>query len=47
MTSYRLMFVDVTPGFQNANRMRTIYVLGSEIDVHIDYINEYHRTVLE
>jgi hypothetical protein len=29
------------------NRMRTMYVPGSVIHVHSDYINEHHRTMLE
>jgi hypothetical protein len=33
--------------FWKANQMRTMYVLGSETHVHIDYIIGHHRTMLE
>jgi hypothetical protein len=37
----------VTPGFWKANRMRTMYVPGSETHVHSDYIIGHHHTMLE
>jgi hypothetical protein len=37
----------VTPGFWKANRMRTMYVPGSETHVHGDYIIGHHHTMLE
>jgi hypothetical protein len=33
--------------FWKVNRMRTMYVLGSEIHVHNDYIIEHHHTLLK
>jgi hypothetical protein len=33
--------------FWKANRMRTMYVPGSETDVHSDYIIGDHHTMLE
>jgi hypothetical protein len=30
-----------------ANRMRTMYVLGSETHVHNDYITGHHHTLLK
>jgi hypothetical protein len=37
----------VTPGFCEANRMRTMYMPGSETHVHSDYIIGHHHTMLE
>jgi hypothetical protein len=36
----------VTPGFWKANRMRTMYMPGSETHVHSDYIIGHHHTML-
>jgi hypothetical protein len=33
--------------FWKANRMRTMYMLGSETHVHSDYIIGHHHTMLE
>jgi hypothetical protein len=33
--------------FWKANRMRTMYVPGSEIHVHSDYIVGHHHTLLK
>jgi hypothetical protein len=33
--------------FWKANRMRTMYVTGSETHVHSDYIIGHHHTMLE
>jgi hypothetical protein len=33
--------------FWKVNRMRTMYVLGSETHVHSDYIIGHHHTMLE
>jgi hypothetical protein len=33
--------------FYKANRMRTMYVLGSETHVHSDYIVGHHHTLLK
>jgi hypothetical protein len=33
--------------FWKANRMRTMYVLGSETHVHNDYIIGHHHTLLK
>jgi hypothetical protein len=37
----------VTPSFWKANRMRTMYVVGSETHVHNDYIVGHHHTLLK
>jgi hypothetical protein len=37
----------VTPGFWKANRMRTMYMPGSETHVHSDYIVGHHHTLLK
>jgi hypothetical protein len=37
----------VTPSFRRANRMRTMYVPGSGIHVHSDYIIGHHHTMLK
>jgi hypothetical protein len=39
--------VYVTPGFWKANRMQTMYMLGSETHVHGDYIVGHHHTLLK
>jgi hypothetical protein len=33
--------------FWKANRMQTMYVLGSETHIHIDYIIGHHHTLLK
>jgi hypothetical protein len=33
--------------FRKANRMRTMYVPGSETHIHSDYIVEHHHTMLK
>ena len=38
---------NVTPSFGKANRMRTMYVPGSETHVHNDYIIGHHHTLLK
>jgi hypothetical protein len=37
----------VTPGFLKVNRMRTMYVPGSETHVHSDYIIGHHYTMFK
>jgi hypothetical protein len=41
------LVVYVTPGFSKANRMRNMYVLGSETHVHSNYIVGHHHTLLK
>jgi hypothetical protein len=40
MNKVFMEYLDVTLGFWKVNRMRTMYVPGSEIHVHGDYIND-------
>jgi hypothetical protein len=37
---YKINLASVTPGFLKVNRMRTMYVPGSEIQGHNNYIND-------